>query len=182
MSFKLLDDLARLAKRNPEAKIALKRFKGIGDDAANYTSKQLKSLKKAVDKARGMNPEGQKAPTDVVGRAARLYRKANPDQVKAGILTNSQRYSDKLKAAGAAAAGATGALGLKAGYDKGKNKGREESRKESNQIADFAIEMTDREANTNKKSYGGKVTRRKAGGKIGRGCGAALRGGGKVMR
>ena len=42
--------------------------------------------------------------------------------------------------------------------------------------------MTDREANTNKKSYGGKVTRRKAGGKIGRGCGAALRGGGKVMR
>jgi len=182
MSFKLLNDLARVAKKNPEARAALRKFKKIGDDAANYTSKQLDDLKKAVDKARGMNPKGQKAPTDVVGRATRLLRKANPDQVRGEILTNSQRAADKLKAAGAAAAGATGALGLKAGYDKGKNKGREESRKESNQIADFAIEMTDREANTNKKSYGGKVTRRKAGGKIGRGCGAALRGGGKVMR
>jgi hypothetical protein len=32
------------------------------------------------------------------------------------------------------------------------------------------------------KSYGGKVTKKAMGGKIGRGCGAALRGGGKVMR
>jgi len=182
MSFKLLDDLARLAKRNPEAKIALKRFKGIGDDAANYTSKQLKSLKKAVDKARGMNPKGQKAPTDVVGRAARLYRKANPDQVKGGILTNSQRAADKLKAAGAAAAGATGALGLKAGYDKGRSKGLKEGREELNITGEELKIIEDNAKKPAKKSYGGKVTRRKAGGKIGRGCGAALRGGGKVMR
>ena len=181
MSFKLLNDLAHLAKRNPEAKRALRKFKGLGDDFSEWTSKQMTSLEKAVGKARGMNPEGQKAPTDVVGRAARLLRRANPDQVRGGILTNSQRAADKLKAVGAAATGAAGAAGVvgtKVAYDKGKNEGR----KNLEQTADFAIEMTDREAKTNEKSYGGKVTRRKAGGKIGRGCGAALRGGGRVMR
>ncbi len=35
---------------------------------------------------------------------------------------------------------------------------------------------------TTKKSKGGKVNYRKSGGKIGRGCGAAQRGGGKVMK
>ena len=33
-----------------------------------------------------------------------------------------------------------------------------------------------------KKMSGGKVNYRKAGGKIGRGCGAAMRGAGKVMK
>jgi len=182
---KALDYLARFSKKNPVAKRALKKFKGLGDDASEWTYKQLKSLEKTVDKVRGMNPEGQKAPTDVVGRAARLLRRANPDQVRGGILTNSQRAADKLKAVGAAATGAAGAAGVvgtKVAYDKGRNKGREEGRKNLEQTADFAIEMTDREAKTNEKSYGGKVTRRKAGGKIGRGCGAALRGGGRVMR
>ena len=180
MSFKLLNDLARLAKRNPEAKIALKRFKGIGDDAANYTSKQLKSLKKAVDKARGMNPEGQPAPTDVAGRAARLYRKANPQQKRIEDLNKYQRHYDKLKVAGATASGGiagAGAVSAKAAYNKGKEK---------NQGLNITGEelkiIEDNTKNPAKKSYGGKVTRRKAGGKIGRGCGAALRGGGKVMR
>jgi len=36
--------------------------------------------------------------------------------------------------------------------------------------------------NMPKKMSGGKVNYRKAGGKVGRGCGAALRGGGKVMK
>jgi len=36
--------------------------------------------------------------------------------------------------------------------------------------------------NMPKKMSGGKVNYRKSGGKIGRGCGAALRGGGKVMK
>jgi len=182
MSFKLLNDLARVAKKNPEARAALRKFKKIGDDAANYTSKQLDDLKKAVDKARGMNPKGQKAPTDVVGRATRLLRKANPDQVRGEILTNSQRAADKLKAAGAAAAGATGALGLKAGYDKGRSKGLKEGREELNITGEELKIIEDNAKKPAKKSYGGKVTRRKAGGKIGRGCGAALRGGGKVMR
>ena len=35
---------------------------------------------------------------------------------------------------------------------------------------------------TTKKAKGGKVNYRKSGGKIGRGCGAAQRGGGKVMK
>lgn len=179
---KLLDYLARASKKNPAAKRAFKRFERIGNDATNYTYKQLKSLEKAVDKVRGMNPEGQKAPTDVVGRATRVLRKANPKQKKIEPLTKTQRYSDKLKAAGAAAAGATGALGLKAGYDKGRSKGLKEGREELNITGEELKIIEDNSKKPAKKSYGGKVTRRKAGGKIGRGCGAALRGGGKVMR
>ena len=180
MSFKLLNDLARVAKKNPEARAALRKFKKIGDDAANYTSKQLDDLKKAVDKARGMNPEGQPAPTDVVGRAARLLRKANPQQKRIEPLTKTQRYSDKLKVAGATASGGiagAGAVSAKAAYNKGKekNQGLNITGEELKIIEDNAKKPA-------KKSYGGKVTRRKAGGKIGRGCGAALRGGGKVMR
>ena len=177
---KLLDYLARASKKNPVAKRAFKRFKGIGDDAANYTDKQLKSLEKAVNKVRGMNPEGQKAPTDVVGRAARLYRKANPQQKRIEDLNKYQRHYDKLKVAGATASGGiagAGAVSAKAAYNKGKEK---------NQGLNITGEelkiIEDNTKNPAKKSYGGKVTRRKAGGKIGRGCGAALRGGGKVMR
>jgi|TARA_R110000782_G_scaffold257413_1_gene346683 hypothetical protein len=169
---KALNYLARVAKKNPEARAALRKFKKIGDDAANYTSKQLDDLKRTVNKFKksidSADPTipGRKSPTS-------------------GIIVGKQRTAreiarQKVLKAAAGAAGAVGGAAVAAPILY--NKGKKEGRKEFNQTADFAIEMTDREANTNKKSYGGKVTRRKAGGKIGRGCGAALRGGGKVMR
>tara|TARA_R110000772_G_scaffold55761_1_gene127281 strand:+ start:995 stop:1447 length:453 start_codon:yes stop_codon:yes gene_type:complete len=49
--------------------------------------------------------------------------------------------------------------------------------------SEIAADKESREMNkTSKKMSGGKVTYRKAGGKIGRGCGAAMRGAGKVMK
>lgn len=176
MSFKLLDDLTRLAKKNPTARIALKRFEKIGNDASNYTYKQLKSLEKAVNKFKksidSADPTipGRKSPTS-------------------GIIVGKQRTAreiarQKVLKAAAGAAGAVGGAAVAAPvlYNKGKNKGLEEGRKELNITGKELKTIEDGAKNFEKKSYGGKVTRRRAGGKIGRGCGAALRGGGKVMR
>ena len=177
---KLLTKLAGLAVENPDAKKALGKFEKLGKDETKWTKNQIDALKEAVNDARGMNPKGQKAPTDVVGRAARLLRRANPQQKRIEDLNKYQRHYDKLKVAGATASGGiagAGAVSAKAAYNKGKEK---------NQGLNITGEelkiIEDNTKNPAKKSYGGKVTRRKAGGKIGRGCGAALRGGGKVIR
>jgi len=122
-------------------------------------------------------------------RASRLVRPIEPGQRRVEQATRSQRATDKARLeAGAIGAGA-GVGATAAGYEAAKAlKSDDESRRQAQSAEEMyrAVltpdEMDVLEEYTRTKASKGSATKKAMGGKVGRGCGAAMRGGGAVMR
>ena len=110
------------------------------------------------------------------------------NSISVGTIRRKRAKNEKKAiAGGSAAAGATGAsIGIEdvmeliapgSSVQKEARSSDNVSSKMKNTVRDIKGTPAER-----KKMSGGKVNYRKAGGKIGRGCGAAQRGGGKVMK
>ena len=113
----------------------------------------------------------QTAGSDSMGKTMSTRRK---DTVRDIQGTPAETAADKKRAAAVKA--------KKVPKPKRKPKVPTSTEKSSNPEVYVDSSVTYDMDNMPKKMSGGKVNYRKAGGKVGRGCGAALRGGGKVMR
>jgi hypothetical protein len=115
--------------------------------------------------------EQKKAGSDSMGKTMPTRRKDTVRDIKG---TPAEIAADKERAKGAKEKNVP--------KPKRKPKVPTSTKKSSNPEVYVDSSVTYDMDNMPKKMSGGKVNYRKSGGKIGRGCGAALRGGGKVMK
>jgi hypothetical protein len=139
-------------------------------------SKLVRKLYDSIDD-KATNIPGRKTPSISVGkkRQERAERKKKGTEAIAGSSIVVDLIPDKLleqQYAGSDSMGKTGAT-----------RRRDTIRDIKGTPSEIAADKESRKMNkTSKKMRGGKVNYRKSGGKIGRGCGAAMRGAGKVMK